>query len=202
MPVPLGTEDGADRMALDRNHPIPAIPLASRLCLCPTLAARRVLDGGWWPRSRDPAAELPRLIADLNAHFGQRAIITRVALNLTAWDHTPHRVGVGDRIVPVGWFQALDADTIADADTVALTTTRGDRITLLVVPPETTALSAATALAMAALGDNSAHPLAILAASGITTPDTVAASVTRHPSCSSVRSPTTPAGEARLYPVP
>jgi hypothetical protein len=183
-------------MALDRNHPIPAIPLASRLCLCPTLAVRHVLEGGWWPRSRDPAVELPRLIADLNTHFGQRAIITRVALNLTAWDRTPHRVAIGDRIVPVGWFQALDADTIA------LTTTRGDRITLLVVPPETTAPSAAIALAMAALGDNSAHPLAILAASGITTPDAIAASVARHPSCSSVRSPTTPAGETCLHSVP
>jgi hypothetical protein len=189
-------------MALDRNHPIPAIPLASRLCLCPTLPGRRVLDGGWWPRSRDPAVELPTLIADLNTHFGQRAIITRVALNRTAWDRTPHRVAIGDRIVPVGWFQALDAATTADADTIALTTTRGDRITLLVVPPETTAPSAAIALEMAALGDNSAHPLAILAASGITTPDCVAASLARHPSFASVRSPTRPAGETRLHPVP
>jgi Family of unknown function (DUF5994) len=189
-------------MALDRSHPIPAIRLSSRLCLCPTLAARHVLEGGWWPRSRDPAVELPGLIADLNTHFGQHAIITRVALNLTAWDRTPQRVAIGDRIVPVGWFQALDADTIADAHTIALTTTRGDRITLLVVPPETTAPSAAIALAMAALGDNSAHPLAILAASGITTTDTIAASLARHPSCSSVRSPTTPAGETRLHPVP
>jgi hypothetical protein len=183
-------------MARDHHHPIPARPMASRLCLCPTLPGRRILDGGWWPHSRDPADELPTLIPDLNSHFRQRAIITRVALNLTAWDRTPHRVAIGDRIVPVGWFQALDADTIA------LTTTRGDRITLLVVPPETTADSAATALAMAALGDNSAQPLAILAASGITTADAVAASVARHPSFCSVRSPTRPAGETRLHPVP
>jgi uncharacterized protein DUF5994 len=191
-----GTEDGADRMTLGRNRPIPVIPLASRLCLCSTLAARRVLDGGWWPRSRDPAAELPRLIADLNNHFGQRAVIARVALNLTAWDRTPHRVAAGDRIVPVGWFDTLDADTIA------LTTTRGDRAILLVVPPEATADSAAIALAMAALGERSAHPLAILAASGITTRDAIAASLARHPSCSSVRSATAPPGETRLYPVP
>jgi hypothetical protein len=96
----------------------------------------------------------------------------------------------------VGWFRALDADTIA------LTTTRRDRITLLVVPPETTADSAAIALAMAALGDNSAHPLAILAASGITTASSIAASLARHPSFSPVRPPTTPPGEARLHPVP
>ncbi len=190
-------------MALDRNDPIPAItsarpsmPSASRLCLCPTLPGRRVLNGGWWPRSRDPAAELPQLIADLNTHFGQRAIVTRVALNLTAWDRTPHRVAIGDRIVPVGWFRTLDVDTIA------LTTIRHDRITLLVVPPEATADSAAIALAMAALGDSNAHPLAILAASGIIASDSLAASLARHPSFSSVRSPTAPAGEARLHPVP
>jgi hypothetical protein len=190
-------------MAPDRNHPTAAIPPArpsmspaSRLCLCPTPAARGVLDGGWWPHSRDPAVELPKLIADLNTHFGQRATITGVALNLTAWDRTPHRVAIGDRIVPVGWFRALDADTIA------LTTTRRDRVTLLVVPPETTADSAAIALAMAALGDNSAHPLAILAASGITTASSIAASLARHPSFSPVRPSTTPPGEARLHPVP
>jgi hypothetical protein len=177
-------------MALHRSHPIaaipparPSMPIASRLCLCPTTAARGVLDGGWWPRSRDPAVELPKLIADLNAYFGQGAIITRVALNLTAWDRLPHRVAIGDRIVPVGWFRALDADTIA------LTTTRRDRITLLVVPPETTADSAAIALEMAALGAKSAHPLAILADSGITTPDSLAASMARHPSFSLVESP-------------
>jgi hypothetical protein len=187
-------------MALDRNHPTaatrPSMPSASRLRLCPTPAAHGVLDGGWWPRSRDPAVELPKLIADLNTHLSQCAIVTRVALNLTAWDHTPHRVAIGDRIVPLGWFQALDAHTIA------LTTTGHDRITLLVVPPETTADCAAIALAMAALGDNSAHPLAILAASGITTPDSLAASLARHPSFCSVRSPTTPPGATRPYPVP
>jgi uncharacterized protein DUF5994 len=186
-------------MALDRNNrAIPAARLSkvSASRLCPTFPGRRVLDGGWWPRSRDPAVELPTLIADLNTHFGQHAIITRVALSLTAWDRTPHRVAAGDRIVPVGWFDTLDADTIA------LTTTRGDRAILLVVPPEATADSAAIALAMAALGERSAHPLAILAASGITTPNSVAASLARHPSFSLVRSPTTPAGEARLHPVP
>jgi hypothetical protein len=190
MPVPLGTEDGADRMALHRNNPTP------RLCLCPTLPGRGGLDGGWWPRTRDPVIELPRLIANLNTHLGQRAVITRVALNLTAWDRTPSRLAIGDRIVPVGWFRALDVDTIA------LTTTARGRITLLVVPPEATAESAAAALAMAALGDSGAHPLAILAASGISASDSVAASLARHPSFSSVRSPAAAAREAAVHPVP
>jgi hypothetical protein len=177
-------------MALGRNDPPTAVPPgrpamapAPRLRLCPTLPDRGVLGGGWWPRSRDPAVEVPKLIADLNTHLGQLAVITRVALNLTAWERTPHRVAVGDRIVPLGWFHTLDADTIA------LTTTRRDHITLLVVPPAATADSAAAALAMAALGDSGACPLEILAASGITPSNPIAASQARHPSCSSVRSP-------------
>jgi Family of unknown function (DUF5994) len=190
-------------MALDRNDRTMAIPPdqssmppAARLCLRLTVPDRGVLDGGWWPCSRDPAVELPKLIADLNTHFGQLAIITRVALNLTAWDHTPHRVAIGDRIVPVGWSGTLDIDTIA------LITTRHDRITLLVVPPEATADSAAIALAMASLGDNSTRPLAVLAASGITASNPAAASLARHPSFSSVRSLITAAAATPLHPVP
>jgi hypothetical protein len=190
-------------MAPHRNDPTAAVPpkraflpSPSRLCLCPTLPGRGGLDGGWWPRSRDPAVELPKLIADLNAHLGQHAVVTRAALNLTAWDRTPRRVAIGDRIVPVGWFHAVDVDTIA------LTTTRRDRVTLLVVPPEATAESAAVALAMAALGDSGVHPLAILAASGIGASDSVAASLARHPSSSSVQSQTTVARAAAVHPVP
>jgi Family of unknown function (DUF5994) len=188
-------------MALHRNDPTAITPGRTsmspeqRLCLRATLPDPGVLDGGWWPRSRDPVVELPKLIADVNTHLGQFAVVTRVALNLTAWDRTPRRIAVGDRIVPVGWFRTSDVDTIT------LTTLRS-RITLLVVPPEAPADSAAIALAMATLGDNSAPPLAILAASGITTPDPLAASLARHPSSSSVRFPTTPAESAPVHPVP
>jgi hypothetical protein len=189
-------------MALDRSDPTAAIPparpskpSASRLRLCPTPPGRRLLDGGWWPRSRDPAVELPKLIADLNTDGDRLGIVTRVALNLTAWESAPPRTASGDRIVPVGWFHALDVDTIA------LTTTRHDRITLLVVPPEVTARSAAAALALAALEENSAPPSAILAASGISASDPYAASLARHPSRSSVPSQTTAAREAAVHPV-
>jgi len=191
-------------MALHRKNPTPAIApnqaflsSASRLCLRPTLPDRGVLDGGWWPRSRDPAVELPRLIADLNTHLGQPAVITRVALNLTAWDRTPRRVAIGDRIVPVGWFRTLDVDTIT------LTTTVRSRITLLVVPPEAAADSAAIALAMAAQADSGVHPLAILAASGISASDSVAASLARHPSSSGgVSAPPLADPDARRSPHP
>ena len=37
----------------------PAPTSRPRLRLQPGLSAHTLLDGGWWPRSADPAAELP-----------------------------------------------------------------------------------------------------------------------------------------------
>ena len=61
-------------------------PQGLRLRLDPTLARGGILDGGWWPRSRDPDAELPDLIAGLESSLGA---ITRVALNPEPWDGAP-----------------------------------------------------------------------------------------------------------------
>jgi len=52
-----------------------------RLQLDPTMVGTGAVDGGWWPRSRDPDAELPGHIAGLDTSLGP---ITRVALNLDA----------------------------------------------------------------------------------------------------------------------
>ena len=78
----------------------PATP-GLRLQLDPTMAGTGAVDGGWWPRSWDPDAELPGLIAGLAASLGP---VTRVALNLDAWDSAPRRVAVDGRRVRVGWF--------------------------------------------------------------------------------------------------
>jgi hypothetical protein len=34
-----------------------------RLAFSPSSSADNVVNGGWWPRSRDPATELPALVA-------------------------------------------------------------------------------------------------------------------------------------------
>jgi Family of unknown function (DUF5994) len=133
---------------------------AARLRLDPTLAGRGSLDGGWWPRSRDPEAELPDLIAGLESSLG---VITRVALNLDAWDSAPRRLVIDGRRVHVGWFRAMNADT------VGVTGALRDRFVLLVVPPQATPAGAATAMAMAADPASSVRPPDLLAASGITT---------------------------------
>jgi Family of unknown function (DUF5994) len=117
-----------------------------------------VVDGGWWPRSRDPHAELAELIAGLESSLGP---ITRVALNLDAWDGAPRRVAVDGHGVQVGWFRNLDPHMIG------VTRAFQTRVALLVVPPEATREAAEIAMAMAADATNSARPADILAAAGI-----------------------------------
>jgi hypothetical protein len=162
-----GTENGADNMTAatsTTNTPTtapptrPTAPPGLRLQLDPAMAGTGVVDGGWWPRSRDPDAELPGLIAGLESSIGP---ITRVSLNLDAWDTAPRRVAVDSRRVHVGWFRQMDPDTIG------VTRAFQNRVALLVVPPQATTAGAGIAMAMAADGANSAGPADILAAAGI-----------------------------------
>jgi Family of unknown function (DUF5994) len=138
-------------------------PQGLRLRLDPTLARRGILDGGWWPRSPDPDAELPDLIRGLESSLG---VITRVALNPDPWDDAPRQVVVDGRRVQVGWFRAMNADTIG------LTRASRDRFVLLVVPPQATAEAAAAAMALAADATSSVRPADLLAASGSGARDT------------------------------
>jgi Family of unknown function (DUF5994) len=129
-----------------------------RLQLDPTMAGTGSLDGGWWPRSRNPAAEIPDLIAGLEPSLGS---ITRVAVNLDAWDQTPRRVAVDGRRIRVGWFRHMDPHVIG------VTRASQARVALLVVPPEATGEAAGIAMAMAADATSSAGSADILAAAGI-----------------------------------
>jgi len=135
----------------------PPAPPGLRLQLDPTMAGTGAVDGGWWPRSRDPDAELPGLIAGLDSSLGP---ITRLALNLDAWDTAPRRVAVDGRRVRVGWFRPMDPHMIG------VTKAFQDRLALLVVPPQATTAAAGIAMAMAADPTNNARPADILAAAG------------------------------------
>jgi hypothetical protein len=140
----------------------PPAPPGLRLQLDPTMAGTGAVDGGWWPRSRDPDAELPGLIAGLDSSLGP---ITRLALNLDAWDTAPRRVAVDGRRVHVGWFSHMDAHTIG------VTRASQDRVALLVVPPQAITAAAEIAMAMAADAANNARPADILAAARIVSED-------------------------------
>ncbi|MEU0602222.1 DUF5994 family protein [Streptomyces sp. NPDC006393] len=122
-----------------------------------------ILDGAWWPRSRDIGAELPPLITALTRHLGP---VMRVGVDSSAWDGLPTRLLVDGRIVHIDSFPAGD-------DTVLIT--RGDRdlFLLLVVPPDTEPDAARAAMARAVRADNVAEAEQILidvAAAGDTPP--------------------------------
>lgn len=115
-----------------------------------------ILDGAWWPRSRDIGAELPGLIAAVTEHLGP---VTRVGLDSSAWEELPTRLIIDDRVVHI------DSSRVGD-DTVLVT--RGDRdlFSLLVVPPHATPDAARDAMARAVRADNLTQAAQILIDTG------------------------------------
>ncbi|RKT05561.1 hypothetical protein BX286_3561 [Streptomyces sp. 3211.6] len=130
-------------------------PGTALLRLQTTHSREGVLDGAWWPRSRNVAAELPDLIQALTAHLGP---ITRVGLDRDAWEEVPTRVVVDDRLVH------LDSFPVGD-DTVLITRGDNDHFALMVVPPDTTPEAARDAMARAVRADNVTQAAEILVAS-------------------------------------
>ncbi|MFC0112057.1 DUF5994 family protein [Kibdelosporangium aridum] len=94
----------------------------------PGNAATGQVDGGWWPRSTDPAAEFPALVEALTSTLGP---ISRVGYNLDAWTATVRKLTVRDRVVRMEGFRTMQPNT------VTLTGRNRQRISLLVVPPDT-----------------------------------------------------------------
>jgi Family of unknown function (DUF5994) len=69
-----------------------ATPSAPRLRLHPDRPAYTLLDGGWWPRPADPAAELPGLILALDERHGP---VTRIMLGMADWNPSrPRRLRI------------------------------------------------------------------------------------------------------------
>lgn len=127
----------------------------ARLRMDPELCRRGMLDGAWWPRSRDTCTELRDLIALLSTRLGP---VTRVALNSGEWTSNPRRLAASGRIVRLGWFRdALRAS-------VSVPTLDNGRFELLVVPPHTPETQAHAAMRTAADSTNPAAAHQILAA--------------------------------------
>lgn len=114
-----------------------------------------MLDGGWWPRSWDPVAELPDLILALSARYGT---IRQLMLNSSTWDGRFRRLTVGGGVVRAGWFASVDPAVLI------ATTYDGAQIQLLVVPPSTATGPAERAMNQAADPANRARAQAILTA--------------------------------------
>ncbi|MFE5944748.1 DUF5994 family protein [Streptomyces sp. NPDC056480] len=126
--------------------------LSARLSLTPKTTLAGLLDGAWWPRSRDLAAEIPPLADALGGRFGR---ITRITVNPTRWPVVPHKVAVTGHTVHVGWF------TEQDPDKMILLSYAVGRCDLLVIPPDTEPAAAARLMTAAAL------PGSILAAGAL-----------------------------------
>jgi len=124
-----------------------------RLSLAPAGAAPALLDGAWWPRSRDLGAELPTLMAVLDPLWGR---ITRVTVNPTHWPIVPRKVPVAGHVVNVGWFRSEQ-----DPHELLLLSYHVGRWNLLVVPPWTDPVSAAWLMSAASdpLGTSTASRL-------------------------------------------
>jgi hypothetical protein len=128
---------------------------AVRLRLDPHPSRTTVLDGAWWPRSTNAAAELPRLVEAL---AGLRGQITHVLLNAAEWDLPHPRQADGRRSVRLGWYTSQPAGLVT-----IMTEFGHDRFDLLVVPPDATRPSADTAFTAAADATDKRHTTELLA---------------------------------------
>jgi uncharacterized protein DUF5994 len=122
------------------NERVTARP--ARLSFSPVGSAPGLLDGAWWPRSRDLARELPALVDVLDVCWGR---ITRVTVSPAHWPVIPRKVAVSGHTVHVGWF----ADEQDPHRLILLSDTAGPW-DLLVVPPETGTTDAARLMSAAA----------------------------------------------------
>jgi hypothetical protein len=118
-----------------------------RLRLKPKAPRSGYVDGAWWPRSDDLAAELPDLLAVLSVRLGR---IDRVLYNLNEWATAPAKLATGGRAV------RLDGYRRQPIHTVEVLGLNRNKIALLVVPPNADPHEAhATLMAAAAPSDDS-----------------------------------------------
>ncbi|MGP3980861.1 DUF5994 family protein [Streptomyces sp. KR80] len=132
-------------------------PGTALLRLQTTRSREGILDGAWWPRSRDIGAELPSLVSALTEHLGP---ITRVGLDASAWADLPTRLIIDDRVVHIDSFPVGD-------DTVLITRGDQDYFALLVIPPQTTPEAARAAMARAIQAENVTQAEQILIETGV-----------------------------------
>ena len=146
------------------SRSIPSQPL--RLRLKPKAPATGYVDGAWWPRTRDLAAELPELAEVLSVRLGP---VQRVAFAMDAWPPPPaHRLPLDGRQV------RLEAFRYQDKDIVYLSGLDGRRICLLVIPPEVGDAAGHDAMMTAARRGNADSPVLILSKAGVLPEDEVA----------------------------
>ena len=103
-------------------------PRGVRLRLKSARQSRGVVQGAWWPRSRELTTELPALLSALSSRLGQ---IDRVIYDEDDWASAPTSVGFGGREVFLGRSHGRSTHA------VSMVGERFEGFVLLVVPPFT-----------------------------------------------------------------
>jgi hypothetical protein len=150
----------------------PATSATPRLQLNPDGPAQAHLDGAWWPRSTDLAAELPALLTALSTRLGPIALI---GYRRGAWDAAPDHLDLAGREVHLQGFVSADPPTLVVVDD------RGQRVVMRVVPPGTEQATAAELMAAQAVHDADAGPATNADKAEATSIDEVTARLTRLP---------------------
>ncbi|GGO58428.1 hypothetical protein GCM10012287_56570 [Streptomyces daqingensis] len=112
-----------------------------RLALKPEGVPVGLLDGAWWPHSRNLLRELPALTDVLDLLWGS---ITHITVNPAHWPVIPRKVPVSGHVVKAGRFEPEQ-----DRHLLLLHSHHGGNWTLLVIPPRATANAAARLMAAA-----------------------------------------------------
>lgn len=133
---------------------------AVRLRVRPNTAPRGDVDGAWWPRSRDPAAEFPGLVLATSSWIGP---VRRVTYQLDDWNPTTPELTVE------GWVVSLASSSALQANTVVVAGSDQRRMDLLVIPPHTPGDIARAVLASTARSDVVGSVEEILASHGVDT---------------------------------
>ncbi|TCO60481.1 DUF5994 family protein [Actinocrispum wychmicini] len=139
-------------------------PPDPRLRIKPTTGVRGQVDGAWWPRSADPAAEFPGLVMALSSWIGP---VNRLACHFGAWHP------VVPEIVTNGWAVSLEDCPTLPPDTVMAISADDRRMTVLVVPVGTRGGVARAVMYAAAARDTVATAAEILTSNGV--PGSIAA---------------------------
>ncbi|ONI90640.1 hypothetical protein ALI144C_02945 [Actinosynnema sp. ALI-1.44] len=149
-------------MSYDLNSEAPTTlrpPRELRLQVKSRTAARGHVDGAWWPRSSDPAAEFPALIMALSSWGGPAR---HMAYHLDDW-------GPADNTLIVeSWAVHLVGSRATPASTVVITGLNLEPIRLLVIPPATPPGPARAVLHAASRSDTVTSVEDILASNGVT----------------------------------
>lgn len=128
-----------------------------RLALKPNAALMGAVDGAWWPRTSNPLAEFPAMIAGMQLRRGP---VHRVAFSSIAWPGAPDRIVVGGASIELDGLRSLDRRT------VSLSGANWHRMVLLLIPPQASEQAAAAAIALAASSGNTDEATQILARVG------------------------------------